>query len=541
MIHMMLTFEDGRKEKMSLEAPFLIGRSSECALRIQHWRVASNHLRVRQDHTGCYLEDLGSFVGTRVNGNRLVRYGPVQQTDEVVVGPCLLRFATPAHEGAAASMSAHGLDVGAPEVKPSEPIGSSNFDRTLRRSLHLGLIKALDLRRTDIASLTPAGLRDYARDCARQLPLDLLENLSDFDKDQLIELVVVEAVGLGVLEPLLADPAVTEIMVNAFDEIFIERNGTLSRSNVEFSSDAAVRGIIERIVFPLGRRIDELSPMVDARLPDGSRLNAVISPISLRGACVTIRKFPKTRPTLEDLVHNGTLARPLANFLSWCVVNRVNILVSGGTGSGKTTLLNVLASQIPSVQRIVTIEDSAELQISHPHVVKLEARPASTEGRGSVTIRDLVKNALRMRPDRIVVGEVRGAEATDMLVAMNTGHEGSLTTLHANNPRDALARLETLMLTAQSGLPHAAIRDQIASAIHLIVHQVRLKSGQRVVHAVAEVCGVESGVIQTQTIARFNPGSGRAGGTGLMPTLFDRMSFRAAPEMTDWFVQTSWK
>lgn len=538
MIDIRMTFEDGRRERLSLEPPFVIGRSAECALRIQHWRVAKAHLRVRLDHTGCYLEDLGSLVGTRVNGNRLVRYGPVQQTDEVVVGPCLLSFAISEHDVIDSDLGQTALDPRPSEMTQLDPIESNSFDRAIRRSLHLGLIKALDLRRTDIASLTPTALRDYARDCARHLPLDLMENISDIDKDRLIELVVIEAVGLGVLEPLLADPAITEIMVNAFDEIYVERNGTLRRSAVEFSSDVAVRGIIERIVFPLGRRIDELSPMVDARLPDGSRLNAVISPISLRGACLTIRKFPASRPTLDDLVENGTLPQPLAKFLSWCVVNRVNILVSGGTGSGKTTLLNVLASQIPKVQRIVTIEDSAELQISHPHVVKLEARPPSIEGRGAITICDLVKNALRMRPDRIVVGEVRGAEATDMIAAMNTGHEGSLTTLHANNPRDALARLETLMLAAQSGLPHAAIREQIASAIHLIVHQVRLQSGQRVVHAVAEVCGVESGVIQTQTIAQMDPGSGRARGAGLMPTLFDRISYRPDSEVTEWFVLT---
>lgn len=538
MIHMTLTFEDGRQDKLSLEAPFVIGRSAECALRIPHWRVAKAHLRVRRDHTGCYLEDLGSLGGTRVNGNRLARYGPVQQTDEVVVGPCLLRFAISGHEGAVASVEQVVFQNGAQEVRQLGSTEPSRFDRALRRSLHLGLIKALDLRRTDIASLTPNALRDYARECARRLPLDLVDNINDTEKDHLIELVVAEAVGLGVLEPLLADPAITEIMVNAFDDIYVECNGTLMRSDVEFSSDVAVRGIIERIVFPIGRRIDELSPMVDARLADGSRLNAVISPISLRGACMTIRKFPKTRPTLDDLVQNGTLARPLATFLYWCVVNRINILVSGGTGSGKTTLLNVLASQIPSEQRIVTIEDSAELQISHPHVVKLEARPPSTEGRGAITIRDLVKNALRMRPDRIVVGEVRGAEAIDMLVAMNTGHEGSLTTLHANSPRDALARLETLMLAAQSGLPHAAIRDQIASAIHLIVHQTRLQSGRRVVHAVSEVCGMESGVIQTQTIVRMDLGSGVARGVGLMPTLFDRMNYRPDSQMADWFVLT---
>ena len=538
MIHIALTFEDGRREKISLKAPFVIGRSAECGLRIQHWRVAKTHLRVRRDCTGCYLEDLGSLVGTRVNGNKLVRYGPVQETDEVVVGPCLLRFTISEHDCVKDNVVQPALDINVPERAGLASIEATTFDRALRRSLHLGLIKALDLRRTDVAVLTPTALRDYARECARQLPIDLVDNISDVDKDRLIELVVDEAVGLGVLEPLLVDPAITEVMVNAFDEVYVERNGTLRRSDVEFSSDAAVRGIIERIVFPLGRRIDELSPMVDARLPDGSRLNAVISPISLRGACVTIRKFPTTRPTLDDLVQNGTLAMPLARLLSWCVVSRVNILVSGGTGSGKTTLLNVLASQIPSAQRIVTIEDSAELQISHPHVVKLEARPPSIEGRGAVTIRDLVKNALRMRPDRIVVGEVRGAEAADMLVAMNTGHEGSMTTLHANNPRDALARLETLMLMAQSGLPHAAIRDQISSAIHLIVHQARLQSGQRVVQAVAEVCGVESGVIQMQAIAGMEPTSGRMRGMGLMPTLFDRMNVRPDSEMVDWFVMT---
>jgi pilus assembly protein CpaF len=278
--------------------------------------------------------------------------------------------------------------------------------------------------------------------------------------------------------------------------------------------------------------------MVDARLADGSRLNAVIAPISLRGASMTIRKFPKNRPTLSDLVANNTLAQALADFLSICIVHRVNILVAGGTGSGKTTLLNVLAAQIPQTQRIVTIEDSAELQIKHPHVVALETRVANAEGRGAITIRDLVRNALRMRPDRIVVGEVRGTECIDMLAAMNTGHEGSMTTLHANSPRDALARLETMTLSAQSGLPLPAIRNQIASAIQLIVHQVRLPSGRRIVHAVAEVCGVESGIIQTQTIARFDPGTGLATGVGLVPMLFDRNNLPLEGGLKNWFAMT---
>ena len=535
MINIALTYEDGQQEKRSLSAPFLIGRSSDCALRIQHWRVAKTHVRVMEDDAGCHLEDLGSLSGTRVNGNRLVRYGPVQRTDEIIVGPCLMRFAVfpinrPACEIALSTLSNEQLE----STRLNESNSSKSL-REIRKSLHLGLIKALDLRRTDIAALTASGLRDYARACARQVPVELVDRLSEGEREDLIELVVTEAVGLGVLEPLLADPVVSEIMVNAFDEIYIERNGRLTRAPVEFSSDVAVRGIVERIVFPLGRRIDELSPMVDARLPDGSRLNAVISPIALSGSCVTIRKFPKNRPTLDYLISNNTLEQPLAKFLSWCVINRVNVLVSGGTGSGKTTLLNVLAGQIPSTQRIVTIEDSAELQIAHPHVVKLEARPANAEGRGAITIRDLVKNALRMRPDRIVVGEVRGAEAIDMLAAMNTGHEGSLTTLHANSPRDALARLENLILGAQSGLPLAAIRDQVASAIHLIVHQTRLPSGQRIACAVAEVCGVESGIIQIQTIARLNPATGRVCGAGLMPAVFDRLSLSVDCAIKDGF------
>lgn len=535
MINIGLTYENGQQEKLSLSAPFLIGRSSDCAVRIQHWRVAKTHVRVSEDPNGCHLEDLGSLSGTRVNGNRLVRYGPVQATDEIIVGPCLMRFAIPQFNRPTCEVAPSPLSNDQLESTRSIESNSKKSLREIRKSLHLGLIKALDLRRTDIAALSATGLRDYARACARQVPVELVDSLSEDEKEELIELVVTEAVGLGVLEPLLADPVVSEIMVNAFDEIYIERNGRLTRAPVEFSSDVAVRGIVERIVFPLGRRIDELSPMVDARLPDGSRLNAVISPISLRGSCVTIRKFPKKRLTLEDLVNNGTLEQGLAKFLSWCMINRVNILVSGGTSSGKTTLLNILAGQIPSTQRIVTIEDSAELQITHPHVVKLEARPANAEGRGAITIRDLVKNALRMRPDRIVVGEVRGAEAIDMLAAMNTGHEGSLTTLHANSPRDALARLENLILGAQSGLPLSVIRDQVASAVHLIIQQTRLPSGQRIACAVAEVCGVESGIIQTQTIARFNPMTGKVCGAGLMPAVFGRLNLTVDCAIQDWF------
>jgi len=297
--------------------------------------------------------------------------------------------------------------------------------------------------------------------------------------------------------------------------------------------EAAVRTVIERIVYPLGRRIDEASPMVDARLADGSRVNAVIGPVALHGACLTIRKFPAERLALPDLVRLGSLSEAMAQFLKCCVSQRLNLLISGGTGSGKTTLLNILASQVPAFQRIVTIEDAAELKIDHPHVISLEARPKNMEGSGEITIRDLVRNALRMRPDRIVVGECRGAEALDMLSAMNTGHDGSLTTLHANSTRDALSRLETMVLMAGKELPLSAIRDQIARAIQLIVQQTRLSDGRRVITAIDEITGLESGQIQLQPVMRYNRLT-RSFQTPSMPPTFLGQWKAEGVETPDW-------
>jgi pilus assembly protein CpaF len=291
--------------------------------------------------------------------------------------------------------------------------------------------------------------------------------------------------------------------VNRHDEIFVEKKGRLTRYRSGFSSEQAVLAVIERIVSPLGRRIDENSPMVDARLRDGSRVNAVIPPVALRGSSLTIRKFPLERPDMSDLVALGTLDAPIRQFLETCVVRKKNIIVSGGTGSGKTTLLNILSNSIPAGERIVTIEDSAELRLGHAHLVSLEARPANLEGSGRVDIRDLVRNALRMRPDRIVIGECRGGEAFDMLAAMNTGHEGSLTTLHANSPRDALARLETMILMAGMDLPLHVVREHIASSVDIIVQQARQASGHRVINSVVEVTGMESGRIVLQELFRF--------------------------------------
>ncbi len=354
--------------------------------------------------------------------------------------------------------------------------------------------------------------------------------LSRVERQRLFEQIVAEILGLGPLESLLADPTITEIMVNGPRQIYIERKGKLERTNLTFESSDHVLRIIDRIVAPLGRRIDESSPYVDARLADGSRVNAVIPPLSLVGPTLTIRKFSKIPLTIDDLIRFGTLTPETVEFLKACVKSRFNVVVSGGTGSGKTTLLNILSSFIPDDERILTIENAAELQLRQEHVVTIETRPPNIEGKGEVTIRDMVINALRMRPDRIVVGECRGAEALDMLQAMNTGHDGSLTTLHSNSPRDTLARLETMVLMAGFDLPIRAIREQIASAIDLIVHEERMRDGSRRVVNITEVQGMEGDVITMADLFLFERQgmeSGKIIGqlvpTGLRPKAMDKI------------------
>jgi pilus assembly protein CpaF len=327
--------------------------------------------------------------------------------------------------------------------------------------------------------------------------------LSRSERQRLFEQIVAEILGLGPLEPLLADPLVTEIMVNGAKNIYVERGGRITRANLVFESDEHLMRIIERIVAPLGRRIDESSPYVDARLADGSRVNAVIPPISLVGPVLTIRKFFKIPLTVEQLIEYGTVTAEAMQFMKASVLGRLNIVVSGGTGSGKTTFLNILSGYIPGDERIITLENAAELQLRQEHVVTLESRPPNIEGRGEITIQDLVVNCLRMRPDRIVVGECRGSEAFDMLQAMNTGHEGSLTTIHANNPREATGRLENMILMAGMDLPHRAIREQIAAAVDLICQLSRLRDGSRKVVAITEVQGMEGDVITMSDIFKF--------------------------------------
>ncbi|HRA48064.1 MAG TPA: CpaF family protein, partial [Thermomicrobiales bacterium] len=354
-------------------------------------------------------------------------------------------------------------------------------------------------------------------------------SLTRVERFGLFEAISAEILGFGPIEPLLRDAAVSEIMINGPDAVYVERAGRLELSDVKFNDNEHVMRVIDRIVSPLGRRIDESSPTVDARLPDGSRVNAIIPPIALNGPTVTIRKFSQDPFTVEDLIRFGTFTAEMATFLKACVEARLNVVVSGGTGSGKTTMLNVLSSFIPDDERIVTIENAAELQLRQDHVVRLESRPPNIEGKGEVTIRDLVINSLRMRPERIVVGECRGGEALDMLQAMNTGHDGSMTTAHANSPRDTLSRLETMCLMAGMDLPVRAIREQIASAVDLIVQQDRLKDGTRKITNVTEVQGMEGDVIVLQDIFTFQQTGveggkivGRMKPTGIRPKFISR-------------------
>jgi pilus assembly protein CpaF len=322
-------------------------------------------------------------------------------------------------------------------------------------------------------------------------------------RKQIFDNILDELTGFGPIQPLLEDPDVTEVMVNGPKKIYIEKGGQLTKSPITFDDDDHVLRIIDRIILPLGRRVDADSPTVDARLPDGSRVNAVIRPVSIDGPCITIRKFRKDKLSVQQLVDYGSLTKHMAEFTRACVISRLNIVISGGTGSGKTTLLNVLSSFIPETERIVTIEDAAELQLQQDHILRMETKVANVDGTGAVTIRDLVRNSLRMRPDRIVIGECRGGEALDMLQAMNTGHDGSLTTLHANTPRDALSRLETMVLMSGMDLPLKVVRQQISSAVDLIIQQTRLKDGSRKVTAITEVVGMEGEIVVLTDIFKF--------------------------------------
>ena len=616
--------EEGRESRTVRvsQFPCQIGRGREAGVQLSGWRIARVHAELQRIGRGIKLVDQGTLVGTRVNGERIVEYGPLLEKDEIEVAGYRLRVQgealhqagphpdaglfgdeggggsepQPLHGGAGVLQPLHGnSDVpagGGPDTDRAAEETSrqladavirqaarldqqaqtdvkggradslpdaahtshaadgahatdfahvtdvvSAFDATSaadgtdkthedeaeqarlagyaraaqeqtkalgwRRLVQRQLLEVIDLRRSNLTQFSADEVKAEVRSAVERIVAELKNLPEDIDREMLVQDSVDEAVGLGPLERLMTDPLVSEIMVNSASDIFVERKGKLQQVPLAFSDDNAIRNVIERIVAPLGRRIDESSPLVDARLPDGSRVNAIIPPVALKGPSITIRRFNHTVMTPATLVQNASASAAMMEFLRISVEQHKSIIVSGGTGSGKTTLLNVLSNLIPQGERLITIEDAAELKLNHPHLVSLESRPPNAEGRGAITIRDLVKNALRMRPDRIIVGECRGAEALDMAQAMNTGHEGSMTTVHANTPRDVLSRLEVLMLMAGLDLPVTALREQIASAVDLIIHQARFSDGSRRITSITEVCGVESGKIQSHEIFRF--------------------------------------
>ncbi len=474
------------------DASLLVGRGTHCNVRIEHPSVSRTHLRLMVDGTGLNVVD-SSTNGTLV-GERLV----CGHSAQVPLETCLKIGAITVQVRRAARDPKMPVPL-ASELIPGE------VDVDVRREAHRLLLQYLDLVNTDPTKMAEDILRPKVLKALRSIVHQLQSRIPEgVSLDRLVGELADEALGLGPLEQLLADPSVSEVMVVDPETIYVERDGKCVRTSLRFTDDARVRAVVERIVTPLGRRIDESSPLVDARLRDGSRVNAIIRPLAIRGTAITIRKFPKQALVMDRLIELGSISEGMARFLTRAVASRKNIVVSGGTGSGKTTLLNVLSAAIGAEERIVTIEDSAELALRQPHVVSLETRPPNMEGRGEYTIRDLVKNALRMRPDRIVVGECRSGEALDMLQAMNTGHEGSLTTTHANSPREAVMRIETLCLMAGVALPSRAIREQIAGTLHLIVQQKRMSDGTRKVVEICEVVGLDRfGEVRLVPLYRF--------------------------------------
>jgi pilus assembly protein CpaF len=513
-------------ERIPLEGREIsIGRIAANDVVLPSPDVSSRHARLYREGERWLVVDQGSTNGTFVNGRPVSEPVPVAIGDEIQIGPCRLRLL---------DRSRPSTPAPAPEPAAS-PGGLDEATRGLKERVHKKLIEFLDLRWVDLSKLAEAEIDRQARAAVENILREFAWEIpAGLDRESLIREILHEALGLGPLEDLLADPDVSEIMVNRFDQIYVERKGKLTLSGKQFTSNQAVQHAIERIVAPIGRRIDESSPMVDARLKDGSRVNAIIPPLALKGPSITIRKFNKVPLGVDDLVRFSAMTRGMANFLKLAVELRQNVVVSGGTGSGKTTLLNVLSSFIPHDERIVTCEDSAELKLMQDHVVSLETRPPNLEGHGAVTIRDLVRNSLRMRPDRVVVGECRGGEAFDMLQAMNTGHDGSMTTLHANSPRDAIARLETLCLMAGMDLPVRAIREQIGAAVHLILQQTRFSDGSRKVTYISEVLGIEDERVQIQDVFRFQQDgfdeNGRVRGThvptGYIPRFYEQLRQR---------------
>jgi pilus assembly protein CpaF len=555
-----------------------IGRLAQNDIVLNKGNVSKYHSKIVLKDGKYIVVDLKSTNGTYVNGKKIAGPLVVRPTDKIHVGDYIINVDAPPEDyGAEAGGEEEYAEEGEEEQYEEEDEGAAEEEEeaapppeeepakgmpaslaaamrrrdkhvdprvaayaNLQKDIHDRLIEYLDLRRLDMDRLGDEELwrrtEKAIRDILDQMDADG-EIPEEVDREMLLTDVLNEALGLGPLEAFLADDDISEIMVNHANQIYIEKKGKIRLSEKIFSSNQAVLGVIERIVAPIGRRIDESSPLVDARLKDGSRVNAIIPPLALKGPCITIRKFKRDKLQVGDLIKFKSLTPQMAEFLEMCVKAHKNLVISGGTGSGKTTLLNVVSSFIQEDERIVTVEDAAELNLTQEHWVQLESRPPNLEGKGAITIRDLVKNCLRMRPDRIIVGECRSGEALDMLQAMNTGHDGSLTTLHANTPRDALARLETMVLMAGMELPVKAIREQIASAVHMIVQQTRFSDGSRRVTYISEVSGMEVDIVTMQDIFYFKQEGftdegkvrGRFVATGFVPRFYDDLQRRGIP------------
>ena len=528
------------------DGTYFIGRGPSCKINLPYPDVSERHAMLALRGDEATFNDMRSANGSFVNGVPCEE--PINLTSDKIIqiGECMMRVspisevetqekeeARPAESTTPPSIETEKEE--APPAAKTDPLLAVR--RQIKEQIQQELVTRLDLKRLTVEGIDREGLEKQAKEKLHEI-ISHVQNKGKvpqgIDFESLEKEIFNEALRLGPLEELLEDNSVSEIMVNGPNNVYVERNGKLTLTNMQFMDDASVMAIIERIVSPIGRRIDESQPYVDARLPDGSRVNAIIPPLALSGPTITIRKFSKKKLTVEDFIKFGTWTHNAAEFMRACVMMRKNIIVAGGTGSGKTTLLNLLSSFIPSDERIVTVEDAAELRLAQPHVIRLEARPPNIEGRGAITIRDLVKNCLRMRPDRIIVGECRGGEALDMLQAMNTGHDGSLTTVHANSPRDVIARLETMVLMSGMELPSRAIREQIASAVDIIIHESRLSDGSRKVVAISEVTGMEGQQIVMQDIFVFQQTgvdeNGKVVGTfhptGAIPSFYEHLKSR---------------
>jgi len=578
----------GGEQSLTFEkAEVTIGRLAGNDIVLGKGNVSKYHSRFVLKDGKYIVVDMQSTNGTFVNGKKIAAPQVVKPTDKIYIGDYILNVEAPpedeqaadeeyaedeqaegggdeeyaedeqAEEGAEEEYEeeeAPREETRAPEPNKRMPASMANalskrkskvdpaveaYAR-LQKDIHDRLIEYLDLRRLDMDRLGDEELWRRTEKAIRDI-LDQMDSdgelPEEIDREALLTDVLNEALGLGPLEAFLASDEISEIMVNHANQIYIEKRGKITLSDKIFSSNQAVLGVIERIVAPIGRRIDESSPLVDARLKDGSRVNAIIPPLALKGPCITIRKFKRDALKIEDLIKYKTMTAQMAEFLEMCVKAHKNMVISGGTGSGKTTTLNIISSFIPDDERIITVEDAAELQLPQDHWIQLESRPPNLEGKGAITIRDLVKNCLRMRPDRIVVGECRAGETLDMLQAMNTGHDGSLTTLHANTPRDALSRMETMVLMAGMDLPVKAIREQIASAVHLIVQQTRFSDGSRRLSYITEISGMEVDIVTLQDIFYFKQEGftedgkvrGRYVASGFVPKFYDELQRRGIP------------